>query len=275
MAEDNYPRRRAEQLLETRNIYWSHGKVTGAQRSLRNGHAGCVVWLTGLSASGKSTIATDLERELFQPGPRHAYILDGDNVRPASQARTLGFSPRPQKHSSGGRGHDFADAGIGHITAFISPDRSDRELGRQLMPAGTFIEVYVNAPLEVCRRATTTKRTLPSGSGAPIEKSEFTGISAPYEAPGHPEIELRTDQLTAAESVTRLIEYLDVRDSDSEIADSTLNHGLCVSRLQRARAYRNSGSMPPAPRRTRRDRPKSKPFPRHRNILGNKPWSIS
>ncbi len=216
VAEDNYPRRTADSLHKSHNIYWSQGKVTPAQRSLRNGHAGCVVWLTGLSASGKSTIATDLERELFNLG-RHAYILDGDNVR-HGLCSDLGFSPDDRKENIrrvGEAAKLFADAGIICITAFISPYRSDRELVRQLMPAGQFIEVYVNAPLEVCE-ARDPKGLYARARAHQIK--EFTGISAPYEAPDRPEIELWTDKETAGESVARLIEYLNVRDGDSEIA---------------------------------------------------------
>jgi bifunctional enzyme CysN/CysC len=216
IAEDNYPRRTADSLHKSHNIYWSHGKVTAAQRSARNGHAGRVVWLTGLSASGKSTIATDLERELFNLG-RHAYILDGDNVR-HGLCSDLGFSPEDRKENIRRVGESaklFADAGIICITAFISPYRSDRELVRQMMPPEQFVEVYINAPLEVCEARD------PKGLYAKArahEIKEFTGISAPYESPDHPEIELRTDQGTVAEAVTRLIEYLNVRDDDMEVS---------------------------------------------------------
>jgi bifunctional enzyme CysN/CysC len=216
VAEDDYPRRTPDSLQKSHNIYWSQGKVTAAQRNSRNGHAGCVVWLTGLSASGKSTIAINLERELFNLG-RHAYLLDGDNVR-HGLCSDLGFSPDDRKENIrrvGEAARLFADAGIICITAFISPYRSDRELVRQLMDAGKFIEVYVNAPLEVCEARD------PKGLYARArakEIKEFTGVSAPYEIPEKPDIELRTDQWTVAESVARLIEYLNVRDADAEIA---------------------------------------------------------
>jgi bifunctional enzyme CysN/CysC len=215
VAADNYPRRTADSLHKSHNIYWSQGKVTAVQRSSRNGHAGCVVWLTGLSASGKSTIATTLERELFNLG-RHAYLLDGDNVR-HGLCSDLGFSPEDRKENIrrvGEAARLFADAGIICITAFISPYRSDRELVRQLMPAEQFIEVYVNAPLEVCE-ARDPKGLYAKARAHQIK--EFTGISAPYETPAQPEIELRTDQWTVDESVARLIEYLNVRDNDTEI----------------------------------------------------------
>ena len=216
VAPDNYPRRTSDSLHKSQNIYWSQGKVTGEQRSARNGHAGCVVWLTGLSASGKSTIAINLERELFNLD-RHAYLLDGDNVR-HGLCSDLGFSPEDRKENIrrvGEAAKLFADAGIICITAFISPYRSDREMVRQLMPAGKFIEVYVNAPLEVCE-ARDPKGLYARARAHQIK--EFTGISAPYETPEKPEIELRTDQSSVDESVARLIEYLNVRDSGDEFA---------------------------------------------------------
>ncbi|HEX3988453.1 MAG TPA: adenylyl-sulfate kinase, partial [Verrucomicrobiae bacterium] len=216
VAPDNYPRRTSDSLHKSQNIYWSQGKVTGEQRSARNGHAGCVVWLTGLSASGKSTIAINLERELFNLD-RHAYLLDGDNVR-HGLCSDLGFSPEDRKENIrrvGEAARLFADAGIICITAFISPYRSDRDMVRQLMPAGKFIEVHVNAPLEVCE-ARDPKGLYARARAHQIK--EFTGISAPYETPERPEIELRTDQFSVDESVARLIEYLNVRDSGDEFA---------------------------------------------------------
>jgi bifunctional enzyme CysN/CysC len=216
IAEDNYPRRTPDSLHKSHNIYWSHGKVTGEQRSLRNGHAGCVVWLTGLSASGKSTIAINLERELFNMG-QHAYLLDGDNVR-HGLCSDLGFSPEDRKENIrrvGEAAKLFADAGIICITAFISPYRSDRDLVRKLMAEGKFIEVFVNAPLEVCE-ARDPKGLYAKARSHQIK--EFTGISAPYETPDSPEVELRTDQWSVEESVARLVEYLNVRDRDSDVA---------------------------------------------------------
>jgi len=162
--------------------------------------------LTGLSASGKSTIATELERELFGLG-QHVYVLDGDNMR-HGLCSDLGFSPRDRKENIRRIGETaklFAESGMICITAFISPYRSDRDLVRKIMEPGMFVEVYVNAPLEICERRD------PKGLYAKArahEIKEFTGISAPYEAPEKPEIELPTDQLTVAESVARIVEYL-------------------------------------------------------------------
>ena len=210
VAADNYPRRSSDSLHKSNNIYWSQGEVTSGQRALRNGHGGCVIWLTGLSGSGKSTVSTELERELFNLG-KHVYVLDGDNVR-HGLCSDLAFSPDDRKENIRRVGEVaklMANAGIIVITAFISPYRSDRELVRKITPPGQFVEVYINAPLEVCEKRD------PKGLYAKARANEikdFTGISAPYEAPEKPELELRTDQLTIAESVAQLVEFLDVRD---------------------------------------------------------------
>jgi bifunctional enzyme CysN/CysC len=218
VADDIYPKRTADSLHKSGNIYWSHGKVTAQQRALRNGHSGCVVWLTGLSGSGKSTIATELERELFNHG-QHAYVLDGDNSR-HGLGSDLGFSPEDRKENIRRIGEVaklFADAGIICITAFISPYRADRDLVRKMLAGrpNQFIEVFVNAPLDVCERRD------PKGLYAKAranEIKEFTGISAPYEGPSEPEIELRTDEITVAESVARIMEYLHVQDEGTLIS---------------------------------------------------------
>ncbi len=216
VAAENYPRRTADSLHKSDNIYWSQGKVTTQQRGLRNGHQGCVVWLTGLSGAGKSTIATEVERELFNLG-KHVYVLDGDNMRHGLNS-DLGFSPEDRQENIRRVGEVaklFADAGVICLTAFISPYRSDREIIRRILPPGKFIEVFVNAPLEICEQRD------PKGLYAKAranEIKEFTGISAPYEAPEKPEIELRTDQLTPAESVAKIVEYLHLQDEETIIS---------------------------------------------------------
>ena len=216
VAEDNYPRQSADSMQKSDNIFWSHGEVTFEQRSVRNGHPGCVLWLTGLSGAGKSTIATELERELFNLG-KHSYVLDGDNVR-HGLCRDLGFSPEDRQENIrrvGEMASLFADAGLIAITAFISPYRADRELVRNLVKNGHFIEVFVNAPISVCERRDPKGLYVKARAN---EIKEFTGISAPYEEPLKPEIELRTDQFTVPESVARIIEYLNLLDSDSGVA---------------------------------------------------------
>src|SRR5437879_2976431 len=151
--DPNYPRRASEAGHKSQNISWNRGKVTAEQRAERNGHPGCVVWLTGLSSSGKSTIAIELERELFGLG-KHACVLDGDNLR-HGLCSDLGFSPRDRQENirrAGEAAKLFAEAGLICIAAFISPYRADRELARAICLPGKFTEVYLNAPLEVCER---------------------------------------------------------------------------------------------------------------------------
>src|SRR4029079_16991230 len=175
-----------------------------------------VVWLTGLSGAGKSTIATELERELFSLG-KFAYVLDGDNIR-HGLGSDLGFSPKDRTENIRRVGEVaklFADAGVICVTAFISPYRADRDLVRKIIPRDRFIEVFVNAPLDVCEQRD------PKGLYAKArakEIKEFTGISAPYEQPLKPELEVHTDQLTVAESVTRILDYLETADSDLQIS---------------------------------------------------------
>ena len=172
--------------------------------------------MTGLSGSGKSTISTELERELFNLG-KHSYVLDGDNIRHGLNT-DLGFSPDDRRENIRRIGEVaklFADAGIIVITAFISPYRRDRDLVRDIVPKGKFIEVFVNAPIEVCEQRD------PKGLYAKAranEIKEFTGISAPYETPDHPEIVLHTDKFSVAESVAKITEYLHLQDEDSAIS---------------------------------------------------------
>lgn len=216
VVADNYPRRSADGSHKSDNIYWSQGKVTVDQRARRNAHPGCVVWLTGLSGSGKSTIATDLERELFNMG-KHAYVLDGDNIR-HGLCSDLSFSPHDRKEHIRRVGEVaklFADAGLICVTAFISPYRSDRELVRTMLPEGQFIEVYVNAPLAICEERDPKGLYVKARAN---EIKEFTGVSAPYETPLKPEIELHTDQLTVGEAVLKIMEYLHLQDEDTTVS---------------------------------------------------------
>jgi bifunctional enzyme CysN/CysC len=213
---EKYPRRTSDSLHKSDNIFWSQGRVTLEQRALRNGHPGRVVWLTGLSGAGKSTIATELERELFNQG-KHTYVLDGDNIRHGLNT-DLGFSPEDRKENIRRIGEVaklFADAGVIAITSFISPYRSDRELVRKMAKPGTFIEVYVNAPIEVCEQRDPKGLYAKAKAG---EIKEFTGISAPYEAPENPEVELHTDKQTVQEAVARIVDYLHMEGDDSEVS---------------------------------------------------------
>ncbi len=204
---NGYPRRTSDSLHKSTNIYWTSGKVTRQQRTLRNGHPGCVLWLTGLSASGKSTIAYELERQLFNRG-RHVYVLDGDKVR-HGLCSDLAFSPEDRKENIrrvGEMAKIIADSGTIVITAFISPYRADRRLVRSILNEGDFIEVYVNAPVQICEQRDPKGLYAKARAG---QIKDFTGVSAPYEAPEDPELELRTDQATVEESVASIVEFLE------------------------------------------------------------------
>ncbi len=178
-------------------------KVDATVRERQNGHLGGVVWLTGLSASGKSTVATELERRLVGDG-WHACVLDGDDLR-QGLCSDLGFDPEDRRENIrrvGEVARLFADAGLVCITAFISPYRSDRDLARRIAPPRRFIEVYLNAPLEVCEQRDPKGLYRKARAGL---IPNFTGISAPYEPPLAPDIELRTDQQDVSECVTVLL----------------------------------------------------------------------
>jgi bifunctional enzyme CysN/CysC len=207
ISKGEYPDRRdVLSGVKSQNIFWSKGKIDRAAREKRNQHKGAILWLTGLSGAGKSTIATELERELFAMG-LHTYILDGDNIRHGLSAN-LGFSPEDRQENIRRVGEVaklLMDAGVLVITAFISPYRDDRRLARSLVDDKDFIEVYVNAPVEVCEQRDPKGLYKKARAG---QIREFTGISAPYEAPEKPEVEVRTDQQSVAECVAHIIDYL-------------------------------------------------------------------
>ncbi|MGD0016105.1 MAG: adenylyl-sulfate kinase [Verrucomicrobiia bacterium] len=209
IAKGEYPDRRdVLSGIKSQNIFWMKGKVTRDVREARNAHKGAVIWLTGFSGAGKSSIATELERELFAMG-LHTYVLDGDNIRHGLSSN-LGFSPEDRTENIRRVGEIaklFSDAGVLVITAFISPYRDDRRLVRSILKDGEFIEVYVNAPLAICEQRDSKGLYKKAREG---KIPNFTGVSAPYEAPEHPEIEVRTDRQTVAESVAQIIEHLRV-----------------------------------------------------------------
>jgi bifunctional enzyme CysN/CysC len=195
-------------VTKSKNIFWTEGKITAGARAIRSGHRGAVIWLTGLSGAGKSTIAQSLERELFQRG-MHTYVLDGDNIRHGLNSN-LGFSPDDRVENIRRVSEVaklMADAGTVVITAFISPYRMDRSRAREIALEGNaeFIEVFVDAPLEVCE-ARDPKNLYKKARAGQIR--EFTGIDAPYEAPGDPEIVVHTDRQSVDESVATILEQL-------------------------------------------------------------------
>ena len=195
-------------VAKSKNIFWIEGKITSRERTIRTGHRGAVVWLTGLSGAGKSTIAQSLERDLFHRGI-HTYVLDGDNIRHGLNSN-LGFSPDDRVENIRRVSEVaklMADAGTVVITAFISPYRMDRRRAREIALEGNaeFVEVFVDAPLEVCEARDPKNLYKKARAG---EIREFTGIDAPYQAPDDPEIVVRTDEQTVDESVATILEQL-------------------------------------------------------------------
>lgn len=198
----------AHGAVKSQNITWSEGSVTPAEREQRNGHRGAVVWLTGLSGAGKSTLAHGLEWELFSR-QFHVCVLDGDNIRHGLNAN-LGFSPEDRIENIrrvGEVARLMADSGMVAITAFISPYRADRRRAREIAREGgcEFVEIFVDASLAVCERRDPKSLYKKARAG---QIKEFTGIDAPYERPETPEIVVRTDEQSAAESVASILDHL-------------------------------------------------------------------
>jgi len=189
------------------NITWHDGQVSRDDRQKLLGQRGCTLWLTGLSGSGKSTIAVAAEKALAERG-RLTYILDGDNIRHGLNAN-LGFSPEDRTENIRRIGEVsklFTDAGVIVFSSFISPYRADRDAVRTIMGDGDFIEVYVNASVETCEGRDVKGLYKKARAG---EIPEFTGISAPYEAPEKPEVVLDTNGQTVEQSVAELVAYLE------------------------------------------------------------------
>ena len=189
------------------NIIWHKPSVSVDDRWKSNGYKSCVLWLTGLSASGKSTIAHVLDKNLHRTGIQ-SYVLDGDNVRHGLN-NNLGFSPEDRTENIRRIGEVcalFHDAGSIVFSAFISPYRADRELVRSKHPEGGFIEVLIDTPLEVCESRDVKGLYQKARDGV---IPEFTGISAPYEAPENPELTINTAEHGLDDCVAQVIEYLE------------------------------------------------------------------
>ncbi|HLU67424.1 MAG TPA: adenylyl-sulfate kinase [Kofleriaceae bacterium] len=194
---------------DSRNLTLQRSLVAARDRAALLGQRGAVIWLTGLSGSGKSTIAYALERRLTG-ARRLTYVLDGDNVR-HGLCSDLGFSPEDRTENIRRIGEVaalFADAGLIIITSFISPYRSDRELARSRAAAGSFIEVFLDVPVEVCERRDPKGLYKKARAG---EIPQFTGVSAPYEPPESPELALDTDALSVEACCDTIAAYLEER----------------------------------------------------------------
>ena len=189
------------------NVTWHTHAVSKEERSKLNGHKGAVLWFTGLSACGKSTIANAVDHKLHQRG-KHTFVLDGDNIRMGLN-KNLGFSAEDRTENIRRIGEVaklFASAGSIALTAFISPYRADRDKVREIMPPGEFIEVYVNASLETCEKRDPKGLYKKARAG---EIKNFTGISDPYEAPEKAELVLDSNTKSIDELADEVIAYVD------------------------------------------------------------------
>ena len=190
------------------NIVWHQASVTKQEREQQSGQKSVIVWFTGLSASGKSTLANAFNRALFERN-KQAYVLDGDNIRHGLN-QDLGFDEDSRKENIRRIGEVaklFVDSGQIVLTAFISPYRADRQIVRELVEEGEFIEAYVKASVEACSERD------PKGLYEKAKRGEipnFTGVSAPYEQPEQPEIILDTERYSIEECVEQLLAKLNI-----------------------------------------------------------------
>lgn len=190
----------------TTNIVWHESSITKQERRIQNKHHSFILWFTGLSASGKSSVANAFARTLFERG-NQAFVLDGDNVRHGLN-NDLGFGEADRKENIRRIGEVsklFIESGQIVLTAFISPYRADRQIVRDLVEEGEFLEVFVKCSVEICEKRD------PKGLYKKARNAEipnFTGISAPYEEPQHPEVILDTEQHSIEECVEQLTAIL-------------------------------------------------------------------
>jgi len=194
-------------MSSNENIVWHDHHVTKQERSKLKNQKQCVLWFTGFSGSGKSTIANAVEVKLNEL-KKHTYLLDGDNIRMGLN-KGLTFSNEDRIENIRRIGEVaklFIDAGTIVLTAFISPFQEDRDRVRRLVEDGEFIEVYIDAPLEICESRDPKGLYKQARSGDILN---FTGISSPYELPNKPEVHVKTDNMNIDESVDMIIKYLD------------------------------------------------------------------
>lgn len=193
--------------IKATNITWHEGHVGRDEREKLLNQKGALIWFTGLSGSGKSTIAYTLEHALVQRG-HMAYVLDGDNIRHGLN-KNLGFSAADRTENIrriGEVGKLFVDAGLITLTAFISPYRADRDIARQTVGKGDFFEVYCNTPIEVCEQRDPKGLYKKARAG---EIKGFTGVDDPYEPPDSPELVLDASKVSPQEAAVLLCEMLE------------------------------------------------------------------
>jgi len=201
-AQDASPQ---ESLMST-NIVWHAHTITREMRAKQKGQRPVMIWFTGLSGAGKSTIANAVESWLHDNG-FHSYLLDGDNIRHGLN-KDLGFSDKDRVENIrriGEVGKLFVDSGMIALSAFISPFRADRQMVRQLFEPGDFVEVYIATPIDVCEER--DPKGLYKKARAGVIK-QFTGIDSPYEAPSNPEIVIDTSRNNVEQSALLVVEYL-------------------------------------------------------------------
>ncbi len=193
--------------MSNKNIIWHEHHVLKQERSKIKNQKPCILWFTGLSGSGKSTIANAVEAKLYEL-QKHTYLLDGDNIRMGLN-KGLGFSDADRVENIRRIGEVaklFVDSGLIVLSAFISPFQNDRDSVRRVVEEGEFIEVFVDTPLEVCEQRDPKGLYKKARSG---DMANFTGISSPYEAPKKAEIEIQTDRMSIEASVEKIIDYLE------------------------------------------------------------------
>lgn len=189
------------------NVVWHEHAIDKDTRSQQKNQKACVLWFTGLSGAGKSTVAGAVEQRLHQLGA-HTYLLDGDNVR-HGLCGDLGFSDDDRKENIRRVGEVaklMVDAGLIVLTAFISPHRAERDMVRSLLPQGEFAEVYVDVPLAICEQRDPKGLYKKARAG---EITNFTGIDSVYEAPEHPEMQVENGERPLSEAVDQIIQYLE------------------------------------------------------------------
>ncbi len=195
--------------MKNRNIVWHEHRLNKSDRASLKKQKPCILWFTGLSGSGKSTIANRVEEMLFEMG-RHTYLLDGDNIR-SGLNKDLGFGKEDRVENIRRIAEVaklFVDAGIIVLTAFISPYRSERDSIRESVEEGEFIEVFVDTPLQICESRDPKGLYKKARAG---EIPDFTGIDSDYEEPDNAEIVLKTAHMSIDESARQVVEYLKER----------------------------------------------------------------
>lgn len=195
--------------LSEKNIFWQHSAIKRENRQIKNGHAGAVLWFTGLSSSGKSTLAHNVEKHLFDLGMQ-VYVLDGDNVR-HGLCGDLGFSVEDRIENIRRISEVsklFMNAGFIVLTAFIAPYQTQREQAKKLIGTTNFLEIYCQCPLDVCEKRDVKGLYKQARNG---KIKDFTGISSCYEEPSSPDLVINTAQLSLEESTNIVVTFLQNR----------------------------------------------------------------